>query len=893
MARTERLLRFWQSRKYKPSVLLLMICYGVASAVEYVLDNDYREATKLSMGQVPRANYSSVLFMAYLLSLVTALVLSAMMENGRMTFLRRALTFKRILHFGLIGTIFLVANGFIVAAKQSEGPKVWCMVAQYFSIPVSAFISQLYFKRRYSPMMWICFLMMTFSLCTFIALRERYKECPLFSDIQCGSKQAVLWIQQNVNTTGTIYAFVGMVLNVVGSILAERLFHAWKDNFAVLKINMDFAAMIAAGIGWAVVYNGDDVTKKEFNAFELWGSWKWMDYAHVVIIVVDSWMGGLVVMKLSTTVKTMIRNSALLSVLLLLDSLSQETYNFGVRMGPSLMLAMIVYMSFMLFRTAEVYEDERKLRVIDVSELPRMKSKVFSDFEAEDEEDDSPWWQCNSPWLGCYDRKWKGEPDAPEEQPPEKAGSGMDSQMMIISLVYAATDTTRTLLNSYALSSSQINPNSMSFLTFLVGLVFASLMTWRAHGLGCAKADEELGESESGKGLKQAWSIRKIIEYGNSSMLQAVTMCLGNMAYAFGLSPSMAAVLGKVYTPVLAVGERLILKKRRQPVEWFAVIILTLGTFAFLWLQIYDFEEGLGKAMSNMLPLILCILGAVTAAIQALVSQGIYEANRDVDFYMNKVRFDAGSAIFTLLVVPLLSLTASRGKDLVWLPRAVEADCDVNACWPKVTSFSNGGSIHWPWSMEDSMMTCTAPECTGVCACQTGLFAGWGLQPALYAFLAISVLYGILVGIIYDRYGSLHRAKCDSFGLLLTYWIGNPILNYFTKGESFTSSLKDECLDIVSFIVPLAALATDFGKIMTSEMLQKTCSFRLGLVAGLISRLRGKEVALMISDPAGIEKDQNEEMIELIDQRATDVRKKGAQVRHLAAGTCRGEDGQG
>ncbi|CAJ1453082.1 unnamed protein product [Effrenium voratum] len=432
----------------------------------------------------------------------------------------------------------------------------------------------------------------------------------------------------------------------------------------------------------------------------LWGSWKWMDYAHVVIIVVDSWMGGLVVMKLSTTVKTMIRNSALLSVLLLLDRVfwkDQKAPEVALGEGA----------------TAEVYEDERKLRVIDVSELPRMKSKVFSDFEAEDEEDDSPWWQCNSPWLGCYDRKWKGEPDAPEEQPPEKAGSGMDSQMMIISLVYAATDTTRTLLNSYALSSSQINPNSMSFLTFLVGLVFASLMTWRAHGLGCAKADEELGESESGKGLKQAWSIRKIIEYGNSSMLQAVTMCLGNMAYAFGLSPSMAAVLGKVYTPVLAVGERLILKKRRQPVEWFAVIILTLGTFAFLWLQIYDFEEGLGKAMSNMLPLILCILGAVTAAIQALVSQGIYEANRDVDFYMNKVRFDAGSAIFTLLVVPLLSLTASRGKDLVWLPRAVEADCDVNACWPKVTSFSNGGSIHWPWSMEDSMMTCTAPECTG------------------------------------------------------------------------------------------------------------------------------------------------------------------------------------
>ena len=40
---------------------------------------------------------------------------------------------------------------------------------------------------------------------------------------------------------------------------------------------------------------------------------------------------------------------------------------------------------------------------------------------------------------------------------------------------------------------------------------------------------------------------------------------------------------------------------------------------------------------------------------------------------------------------------------------------------------------------------------------------------------------GILVGIIYDKYGSLHRAKCDAFGLLLTYWIGNPLLNYLVK----------------------------------------------------------------------------------------------------------------
>eukprot|EP00913_Durusdinium_trenchii_P022346 g20992.t1 len=307
-------------------------------------------------------------------------------------------------------------------------------------------------------------------------------------------------------------------------------------------------------------------------------------------------------------------------------------------------------------------------------------------------------------------------------------------------------------------------------------------------------------------------------------------MCFSNMAYAFGLSPPMAAVLGKVYTPVLALGERVVLKKRRKGVEWIAVIILTLGTFTFLYLQMYDFEEGLSKAMKNMFPLILCIAGACASAFQALVSQGIYEANRDVDFYMNKVRFDAGSAVFTLLAV----------TKLLKLP---------STAW-KVSSLANGGSLHFPWSMEESMLTCKDDVCTGVCSCQSGIFAGWGLQPALYAFLAISVIYGILVGIIYDKYGSLHRAKCDAFGLLLTYWFGNPLLDYLVEGKSFGASLSDVCLNIVSFIVPLAALATDFGKIMTTKMLQKVCSYRMGLV-----------------------------IVDLIDQRAGDMRKQGARVR--------------
>ena len=68
----------------------------------------------------------------------------------------------------------------------------------------------------------------------------------------------------------------------------------------------------------------------------------------------------------------MVSDATVIVTLIFLDLASKDTYNFGVRMGPSLMLALIVFMSFLLFRsrsrsifrslcrTAEVYEDERK-----------------------------------------------------------------------------------------------------------------------------------------------------------------------------------------------------------------------------------------------------------------------------------------------------------------------------------------------------------------------------------------------------------------------------------------------------------------------------------------------------------------------------------------------------
>lgn len=55
----------------------------------------------------------------------------------------------------------------------------------------------------------------------------------------------------------------------------------------------------------------------------------------------------------------------------------------------------------MVERTAEVYEDERKFHFQVVN--PKVEESEDEDYEEEEE-----CWRCESPWLGCYDKKIKG-----------------------------------------------------------------------------------------------------------------------------------------------------------------------------------------------------------------------------------------------------------------------------------------------------------------------------------------------------------------------------------------------------------------------------------------------------------------------------------------------------
>eukprot|EP00929_Paragymnodinium_shiwhaense_P093542 TRINITY_DN5371_c0_g1_i4.p1 TRINITY_DN5371_c0_g1~~TRINITY_DN5371_c0_g1_i4.p1 ORF type:complete len:1184 (+),score=261.34 TRINITY_DN5371_c0_g1_i4:133-3684(+) len=879
-------------------------------------------------------------FLSLLVSIITSFV-----YLGKDAW-RMICSWRRFWHFSVIGILFYVALLIYATAVQQSEVDTLVVMTSYLYMPIAAFISQHYFKRIYATMDWLALWMMTLAMCTFIALRTRYQVCNNHGS--CGSAEAIRFMQEHINPWTALMVMLSVFISATASILAERLLHKWtNDGLYVLKVHSDMAALLVSLVMSSIhtirIRAGTDAGGgQESGVAHQFLQLRWEDIPIILIIVADGWAAGAIVKYFNTVWKSIVMTMALIHFMALGDVIS-NSYEMQVSLGgsryvPTICLYLVVVMSAILFHASRHQghwldrfaghrqhwrlgqQDGSPQALTDALHVhPRNGLQRSGDDDSDDvsgSDNDHP--------CGCWGPDYHGQHagdsgnglvyssardalvrsdgaptgDAAEDESGsenevgrmkpcspwftaaqeadrhqheqgdqvDKTG-GFDAGCLFLSLFYILADASRTLLNQLALGDSQSNPNSISLMSFLLGVVYASVMVVYTHGFTKGK-------------LWEAWSLRKIVEYGSASALQAVTMALVNMSFALGLTASMAAVLGKVYTPILAIGERFILRKRRLWTEWFAIIILTAGVLAFGYLSQYDYETGLD--LSNVAPLLVCILGAAAAAIQALTSEKVFRENRDVDFYMHKVRFDVGSVFFTLLVVPFVSVTGTRITDVVWMQRPMSVGCDIDECWP---SARNPGPPHWPWMNQ----TCVNPDqggpCVGDCHCAAGLFMAWKREPALYAFLLIQIVYGVVVGKVVLTYGALHRAKCDAFSLVLLFWLGNPLLSYVQQGKPVYTNYSDQALNAVSLIVPLAAVASDFGKIASQRFAEEKASFRMGLVAAYWSQLLGTEVAVIISDAPRDEND-NEfvnakigERIELYDQHGAAINKAGPYMK--------------
>lgn len=576
--------------------------------------------------------------------------------------------------------------------------------------------------------------------------------------------------------------FASVVCSATGSILAERVFkeRSWggnkQDRFYIMKFHLDLTATFIAAVLWVlplkrfVVFR--DFMLRWERSEDWFGHWGTSQYLMVAVMVAHGWAAGLVTREFSTVIRSVVQTLALLSTWLIGDPLQDNHLSFLQRCVPSWLLYLIVIMAALIFQTGRVnLKVIRKACNLSIEANPSLQLSSLAKPEGDP----------NTPKPGAIAprRRSKREEkealrDKNEEEGCFKFDSGSLMNLCItqaLMIIYVISDAGRTLILQKALSTTVTNSTVMGLVCYVVGVVVATFLTVYYDGLD---------------GLRRAWSPQKILQCLPAAFLFALATTLGNLGFAMGISPALYLVLGKFYTPVAAFCARWIMGKYYMPLEWLALIILTLSSAAFGYLQVYSVSSK-GPAAAPISAMAIVLGSATVSALASLVTEKILKGEREA-FHVQKVRLDFGSILSSLILIPVIGFIATRPQDVPWAvrPESYETCPADSVCW----SLSDG--------------TCSNSDCK--CPCTSGLFAGWDTW-LIFMAVFVNTAQGWLVGKVTHTFSVVHRAIADSFSLLAIYFVGDPLLN--------GKSLDNSTLNLVAMIVPLS---TATFTVATAEM---------------------------------------------------------------------------
>jgi hypothetical protein len=249
-------------------------------------------------------------------------------------------------------------------------------------------------------------------------------------------------------------------------------------------------------------------------------------------------------------------------------------------------------------------------------------------------------------------------------------------------------------------------------------------------------------------------------------------------------------VLGFVYTPISALGKRCVLGKVTMWLQWVALLITTVASMTFGFLQNVAPAHG---ADPVGMPGLMCVIASATlAAFGSLFMERFLKDEHD-SFYVQKISLDLGSVLTSLALLPLSGLMSERPRDAFWRDRPL-GECLDEDCWGEV----------------GSDQTCAAKACN--CICGSGLFVAWDSY-LVWLTLLIVIARGWFKGQVTKMTSTLEVAIAESFGPLLIYFVGEPIL--------FGKMLNDWALNSVVFIAPLSAVVFSVSDEQQKSVLQK------------------------------------------------------------------------
>jgi len=736
----------WLSSRWSISQsVFLLVVFVLSCSAKFVLGD---------VVYVDRINYFSYGVVTNAASLLTSLTVSFTIEGCHA--IDKVFSWKALWRFTGVSFLFTCASALVALSRWTGTSNVQIVTVGYLYLPLSVIMSYYVFSRNYGKLEWLTCGMMTMAVLTYVMLRE---QCRDLEETHLGVEDShpLARLKSSFTPAGFGLLVTGVVFSVSGSIGAERIYKHksrgltwWQGRFYIMKVHIDVTSLILSLILWGVSHLLVGRKDAFSDWFALWssypewfGRWTWWQVLVVIIDVTQGWSAGLVTKEHSTTFKAIMQTLCYLLTMLVEDPVLGNRWGFETRELPSIMLAAILVLSAIVFQ------------------LGRHNVKVLERAATLNSSTES-----SAP---------------PDVAPPKKKIAAAIStwkavcRKYLLILVYILSDAVRNLTLAKALSSTVINPSSMTLIVYIIGVVVASALTLYVEGIG---------------GFWMAWHPKKILKCSPPGFLYALTATLMNMAYSQGMNAALALIIGKLYTPVAAIGARWVLNKYYMWLEYVAIAILTLASMIFGYLQ--AFSPGSSPAwaedVNSLRVAILLVLGsAVASAFNSLLTERILKGDK-ARYHVQKVRLDASCIVSALAFIPIIAVISQRAQDNPWAVRPIDGSCPKSSvCWQ-----ADG---------------CSNPACE--CECGDGLFAGWipSTLGVIILALVINTGYGWLVGKLVQAFSTIDRAIADAFSLLLVYFIGDPLMNGISLGNM--------CLNLVAFIVPLS---TSIFAVASSEM---------------------------------------------------------------------------
>ncbi|CAJ1371423.1 unnamed protein product [Effrenium voratum] len=739
----------WLSSRWSVSQsVFLLVVFVLSCSGKFVLGE---------VVYVEGINYFSYSVVSNAASLLTSLTVSFTIEGCHA--FDKVFSWKALWRFAGVSFLFTCASALVALSRWAGTSNVQIVTVGYLYLPLSVIMSYYVFSRNYGKLEWLTLGMMTLAVLTYVILREQYR------GLEEEDYHPLDRLKSSFTPAGFSLLVCAVILSVTGSIFAERIYKHksrgltwWQGRFYIMKVHIDVTSLLLSLLLWGISHllvGREDAFSDWFAMWsstpEWFGRWTWWQVLVVVVDVIQGWSAGLVTKEHSTTFKAIMQTLCYIFTMLVEDPILGNRWGFESRELPSIMLAIILVLSSIVFQ------------------LGRHNVKVLERAAAALAQDSA----TNSSTVAREDR----QQERPKTEKIKRTLSTWSSacRKYVLILIYILSDAIRNLTLAKALSSTVINPSSMTLVVYVIGVVVASGLTLYVEG--CS-------------GLLTAWSPKKILKCSPPGFLYALTATLMNMAYSQGMNAALALIIGKLYTPVAAIGARWVLNKYYMWLEYVAIAILTFASIIFGYLQ--AFSPGSSpewvESISTLRVAMLLVLGsAVTSAFNSLLTERILKGEK-ARYHVQKVRLDASCIASALAFIPLIAVISNRAQDNPWEVRPVDGACPKSSvCW-----------------QDDG---CLNPACE--CECGSGLFAGWipSAMGVIILALVINTGYGWIVGKLVQAFSTIDRAIADAFSLLLVYFIGDPLLN--------GTSLDNMCMNLVAFIVPLS---TSIFAVASSEM---------------------------------------------------------------------------